>query len=104
MSNAHENDPILDQSKLARSRLLVADAFHRDRAAAQKPDAHDTASWLLEQLQQLGWKQPPDPAADTPPLRPPNPAPKGSPGRQEWAQARADLAARTTRSTGHATL
>ena len=60
----------LDQPKLARSRLLIADAFTRDRAAASKPDPHDLATWLLEQLQALGWKTPPDPAADIPPLRP----------------------------------
>lgn len=59
-----------DQPKLARSRLLLADAFTRDRAAASKPDPHDLAGWLLDQLQDLGWKQPPDPAADIPPLRP----------------------------------
>lgn len=59
-----------DQSKLARSRLLVAAAFQRDRAAANQPDPHDLASWLVEQLQALGWKAPPDPATDAPPLRP----------------------------------
>jgi hypothetical protein len=64
------DQPALDQSKLAKSRLLVADAFTRDRAATSKPDPHDLASRLLEQLQALGWKQPPDPAADIPPLRP----------------------------------
>ena len=60
-----------DQPKLARSRLLVADAFTRDRAAASRPDTHDLAGWLLDQLQDLGWKAPPDPGADIPPLRPP---------------------------------
>jgi len=59
-----------DQSRLAKSRLLVADAFERDRAAGTKPDPHDSATWLLDQLQALGWKAPPDPAADIPPLRP----------------------------------
>lgn len=59
-----------DQSRLARSRLLVADAYERDRAAATKPDPHDAATWLLDQLQELGWKSPPDPATDIPPLRP----------------------------------
>jgi hypothetical protein len=59
-----------DQPRLARSRLLVADALTRDRAALTKPDPHDTATWLLDQLQDLGWKAPPDPALDIPPMRP----------------------------------
>lgn len=85
-----------DQPRLARSRLAVAQAFERDRAADTKPDPHDTASWLLDQLQQLGWKAPPDPAADVPPLRPERPAlDDNSPGRREFAEARAALAART---------
>jgi hypothetical protein len=73
-----------DQSRLAKSRLLVADALTRDRAAATKPDPHDTASWLLDQLQTLGWKQPPDPALDLPPARPAHPATDDSPGRQAF--------------------
>lgn len=88
--------PALDQSKLARSRLLVADAFTRDRAADTKPDPHDTAEWLLQQLQELGWRQPPDPAADIPPLHPQRPAGEDSPGRRAFREAKAQLAARRT--------
>lgn len=85
----------LDQPKLAKSRLLVAAAFERDRAAHTKPDPHDTATWLLDQLQDAGWKPPPDPAADLPPLRPDHPTfDDNSPGRREFAEARAQLAAR----------
>lgn len=86
-----------DQPKLARTRLLVAAAFTRDRAAATKPDAHDLAGWLLDQLQALGWKSPPDPGADIPPLRPARVADEDSPGRREFAEARARLAARAPR-------
>jgi len=50
-----------DQPRLAKSRLLVAQAFERDRAAASPPDPHETATWLLEQLEnQLGWTPPRD--------------------------------------------
>ncbi len=80
-----------DQSKLARSRLLVADAFTRDRANTTKPDPHDLAGWLLEQLQAAGWQPPPDPAADRPPIRPSHVAGEDSPGRREY---RATLCAR----------
>lgn len=83
-----------DQSRLARSRLLVADALTRDRDATTKPDPHDTATWLLDQLQTLGWKTPPDPAADVPPLRPAHAAGPDSPGYREWQAARANLANR----------
>lgn len=58
-----------DQPRLARSRLLVAEAFDRDRAATTRPDTHDLATWLLEQLQTAGWTPPRD-LTDTPPLRP----------------------------------
>ncbi len=84
-----------DQSKLARSRLLVADAFTRARTDTT-PDPHDLATWLLEQLQAAGWKQPPDPAADIPPLRPERPAlDDNSPGRRAFKEARDRLAQRT---------
>lgn len=84
-----------DQSRLAKSRLAVADAFTRDRAAATKPDPHDTATWLLDELQtKHGWTPPPDPATDTPPLTGPG-APEDSPGRQAFRAARAALAQRT---------
>ena len=83
-----------DQSKLARSRLLAADAFTRARTDTA-PDPHDLATWLLDQLQNAGWRPPPDPAADIPPLRPDQPADNNSPGRQAFRQARAQLAART---------
>ncbi len=73
-----------DQSRLAHSRLLIAQAFDRDRAAATKPDPHDLAGWLLEQLQTAGWTPPPDPAADVPPARPARPADDNSPGRLEY--------------------
>lgn len=82
-----------DQPTRAKARLLVADAFTRDRAAQTKPDPHDLATWLLEQLQNLGWRPPLDPT-DTPPLRPAQPARDDSPGRREFAEARKALAAR----------
>lgn len=82
-----------DQPTRARSRLLLADAFTRDRAATTKPDPHDLATWLLDQLQNLGWRPPPDPT-DTPPLRPAQPAADDGPGRQAFRQAREALARR----------
>ena len=88
-----------DQPKLAKTRLLVADAFTRDRAAAPKPDPHDLAGWLLEQLQALGWKTPPDPAADLPHLSPARVDNDDSPGRRAFREARAQLANRPTRNT-----
>lgn len=72
-----------DQPRLARSRLLVADAFERDRAAATKPDAHDLAAWMLDQLADLGWKPPPG-ITEIPPLRPDHVADDDSPGRREF--------------------
>lgn len=86
-----------DQSKLARSRLLVADAFQRARIDT-KPDPHDLATWLLEQLQTLGWKSPPDPAVDIPPLRPDRPADEDSPGRRAFREARNALATKPRRA------
>ena len=56
--------------RLAASRLLVAYALTRDRNIPPRPDPHDAATWLLDQLQTAGWRPPPDPAADIPPLRP----------------------------------
>lgn len=76
-------NPPTDQSRLAKSRLLVADAFTRARTDTA-PDPHDLATWLLEQLQELGWKAPPDPATDIPPLRPARIATDDSPGRREY--------------------
>lgn len=71
----------LDQSRLAHSRLLVAQAFTRARTDTE-PDPHALATWLLDELQaKHGWKPPPDPAADVPPARPEQPASEDSPGR-----------------------
>lgn len=55
----------------------------------------DRARYLVQQLQNLGWTPPRDPAADTPPLAGPG-APPDSPGRREFAAARAALAQRHT--------
>lgn len=49
-----------DQPKLAKSRLLVAGAFERDRAATARSEPHEVASDLLDQLQNLGWVPPRD--------------------------------------------
>lgn len=84
LSNTHDartRSAVTDQSRLARSRLLVADAFTRARTDTEA-DPHELATWLLDQLQDAGWKAPPDPAADVPPLRPDQPADENSPGRQ----------------------
>ena len=82
-----------DQPQLAKSRLLVAQALERDRAVASKPDPHDTATWLLEQLQTAGWTPPRD-LTDAPPLAGPG-APEDGPGRQEFRNFRDKFGQRT---------
>lgn len=53
------------------------------------------AKVIVQQLQDTGWKTPPDPAADIPPLRPDRPAlDDDSPGRREFRAARNALANR----------
>jgi hypothetical protein len=91
----------LDQPRLASSRLLAAQAFERDRAAHTKPEPHDAATWLLEQLQTAGWRPPPDPAADVPALRPDRIATDAE-RRAAMTTIRAIFAQPTSSSTGHA--
>ena len=84
-----------DQPRLAKSRLLVADAFTKHRAAAVPPDPHDAATWFLDELQALGWTPPRD-LTDTPPPRPERSDLDGD-GYRQFQEARAQLATRTRR-------
>lgn len=83
-----------DQHRVAqrtKAELLLADALERHTAEPRDPNT--VAAWLLQQLQNYGWRPPLD-LTETPPLRPTQPAGEDSPGRREFAAARAALAAR----------
>lgn len=75
---------------ITKARILVADTL--ERHAAKPRDPADVAAWLLEQLQDYGWRPPLD-LTETPPLRPANATTDG-PGYQAFADAKAALAAR----------
>lgn len=76
---------------VTKAQILIADTL--ERHATQPRDPHAIAAWLLEQLQNYGWRPPLD-LTETPPLRPTHVADEDSPGRREFAAARAALAAR----------
>lgn len=75
---------------ITKARILIADALERHAADARDPQT--VAAWVLDQLQDYGWRPPLD-LTDTPPLRPADATTDG-PGYQQWLDARAALAAR----------
>lgn len=79
--------------QVTKAQLLLADALERQTSDPRDPTT--VATWLLEQLQAYGWKTPPDPNADIPPLRPTQVA-DPSVQAAAMAQIRAALAARKT--------
>jgi hypothetical protein len=83
--------------QVAKAEILVA---HLLDTAPAGTDHQRQAAVIVNQLQtELGWTAPRDPNADIPPLRPERPAlDEDSPGRREFAAARAELAARRTAS------
>ena len=72
--------------QLAKAELALAEPLERWNLT----DPNQRAHYLLEQLLELGWTPPRDPATDQPPLRPEHPS-TGGPGYQEWLAARQAL-------------
>lgn len=67
MSNAHESSTPHHIGQVTKAEIHVAHLLDTAPAGA---DHQRQAAVIVQQLQQLGWKSPPDPAADIPPLRP----------------------------------
>lgn len=80
--------------KLSEAALIVSSALERFTALQpdQRPEPYNIGTWVIGQLQNAGWKMPPDPTADVPPLR--GESQIDGPGYAAFCEAKAALKAR----------
>jgi hypothetical protein len=75
-----------------KARMTISEALERWKLT----DPDDRATWILDQLLDLGWTPPRD-IVETAPARPEHVADEDSPGRQAFRAAKAALATRPRR-------
>ncbi|TFV91388.1 hypothetical protein [Blastococcus sp. CT_GayMR16] len=93
MRNAHASSTPHHVGQVEKARIEITALLEQWGA----PSAPARAGDIVDAMQNLGWTPPRDPNADIPPLRPARVADEDSPGRREFAEARAALAARQRR-------